>query len=207
MSTDTRRFWNRYAWLYDWEVLRFSRNAYNEMYRRMKQALTKDMDVLELATGTGLISLNIADAVHSIEATDYSPKMIETAKKKDVPPNVHFSIEDATALTFKDHSFDAVIISNALHIMPDPGKALAEIKRVLKPKGLLIAPNFTHGHLKDSSWNLSAALLKLVGFETYEKWLPEEYVAFINSHGFVVKDWCVLKAAFPLVYLAAKSAD
>ena len=38
--------------------------------------------------------------------------------------------------------FDAAVISNALHIMPEPEKALAEIRRVLKPGGILIAPTF-----------------------------------------------------------------
>ena len=200
-----KAFWNRYAKFYDTEVLRFSRPAYTEMYRLMSELLTKEMDVLELATGTGLIAVNIADAVRSIEATDFSPKMIETAKKKNAPENVHFSVEDATALSFSDKAFDAVIISNALHIMPEPELVLANIKRVLKPGGLLIAPNFSHGHLKKSSWNLSVFILRLVGFETYSKWTPEEYVAFIGRHGFHVKNWRLIKAAFPLVYLEAEN--
>ncbi|MPM84649.1 Ubiquinone/menaquinone biosynthesis C-methyltransferase UbiE [bioreactor metagenome] len=78
------------------------------MYRLISEALTKDMKVLEIATGTGLIAVNVANSVESIIATDFSPKMIETAKKKGAPDNVHFSVEDATALSFPDHIFDAV---------------------------------------------------------------------------------------------------
>jgi len=199
-----KKFWDRYARLYDAEVLRFSRSAYAEMYRLMSRILTKEMDVLELATGTGLIAVNVAGAVRSIEATDFSPKMIETAKKKTVPQNVHFSVEDATTLSFDDNSFDTVVISNALHIMPDPELVLENIKRVLKPNGLLIAPNFSHGHLQKSSWNLSAFILKVIGFETYSKWTPEEYALFIEKNGFQVGKWQVFKAAFPLVYLEAR---
>lgn len=204
---NNKTFWNRYAKLYDFEVLRFSESAYKQMYNLMSQALNKDMKVLEIATGTGLIATNIAPYVKSIEATDFSPKMIETAKKKVIPENVRFSIEDATVLSFSDNTFDAVIISNALHIMPDPQAVLANIKRVLKPNGLLIAPTFSHGHLRDSTWKLNAFILKLIGFETYSKWLPEEYVKFIDQHGFRVKNWSVLKAAFPLVYLEATAKD
>ena len=200
---NNRKFWDRYARFYDAEVLRFSRPAYAEMYRLMSEILKKDMDVLELATGTGLIAANIADAVHSLEATDYSPKMIETAKKKSVAGTVRFSVEDATKLSFVDNSFDAVIISNTLHIVPEPGLVLENIKRVLKPNGLLIAPNFSHGHLRQSSWNLSVLILKIIGFETYSKWTPEEYVRFIEQNGFRVGRWQVMKAAFPLVYLEA----
>ena len=201
---NNRRFWDRYARFYDSEVLRFSRPAYAEMYRLMSEILKKEMDVLELATGTGLIAANIADAVHSIEATDFSPKMIETAKKKSVAGTVRFSVEDATKLSFEDDSFDAVIISNALHIVPAPELVLENIKRVLKPNGLLIAPNFSHGHLRQSSWNLSVLILKIIGFETYSKWTPGEYVRFIEQNGFRVGRWQVMKAAFPLVYLEAR---
>ena len=44
----------------------------------------------------------------------------------------------------RSKSFDVVIVSNALHIVPQPEKALREIKRVLKDDGVLIAPTFTH---------------------------------------------------------------
>lgn len=201
---NSKNFWNRYAKIYDFEIDRFSRSAYSEMYRLMSGALSKEMKVLEIATGTGLIAVNIADSVQSIVATDFSPKMIETAMKKRAPDNVHFSVEDAAALSFLDQTFDAVIISNALHIMPDPGAVLKNIRRVLKPNGLLIAPTFSHGHLRDSTWKLNAFLLKMIGFETYSKWKPEEYVDFINKNSFSVQTWKVLKAAFPLVYLEAK---
>lgn len=203
-NQNSKKFWNRYAKIYDIEIDRFNRSAYSEMYRLISGALTKEMKVLEIATGTGLISINIADNVQSIVATDFSPKMIETAMKKRAPDNVNFSVEDATALSFLDQTFDAVIISNALHIIPDPGVVLKNIRRVLRPNGLLIAPTFSHGHLRDSTWQLNAFLLKMIGFETYSKWKPEEYVDFINQNGFSVQTWKVLKAAFPLVYLEAK---
>jgi ubiquinone/menaquinone biosynthesis C-methylase UbiE len=201
---DNKGFWNRYAKLYDWEINRFNGKAYTEMYRLMTGTLSSDMDVLEVATGTGLIAINISGCVRRVEATDFSPKMIETARKKKVPTNVRFTVEDATALSFADGTFDAAVISNALHIMPEPVKVLAEISRVLKPNGLLIAPTFSHGHFKDSTWNLNAKILKLIGFETYSKWTPEEYVSLIGENSFKVGKWQVLNAAFPLVYLEAR---
>jgi ubiquinone/menaquinone biosynthesis C-methylase UbiE len=203
---DNKSFWNRYASLYDFEIRAFSSKAYAEMYRLMSVALTKDMTVLEVAAGTGLVAANVARFVKRVEATDFSAKMIAAAKRKKAPENVSFSVEDATALSFEDASFDSVIISNALHIMPDPSKALANISRVLKPNGLLIAPTFSHGHLKESGGRLNTRFLKMLGFETYSKWTPEEYVAFIRQSGFRVALWQVLPAAFPLVYLEARKA-
>ena len=203
---DNRWFWNRYAKLYDFEISRFSGKAYAEMYRFMASSLSPDMDVLEVATGTGLIATNIAACVRHVEAIDFAPQMIGKAKKKKAPGNIHFAVEDATALSFEDGSFDAVIISNALHIMPDPAKALSSISRVLKPGGLLIAPSYSHGHIRDSAWSLNAKFLKFIGFETYSKWTPDEYVEFIRQNGFLVIRRQVLRAAFPLVYLEATKA-
>ena len=198
-----RKFWDRYARFYDAEVLRFSGKAYAQMYCRMSKVLTKDMRVLEIATGTGLIAINIAEYVESVTATDFSPKMIAAAQKKKAPRNVWFSVEDGADLPFVNDRFDAVVISNALHIMPDPAAVLGEIRRVLKPGGLLIAPTFSHGHIKKSAWKFNTFILKMIGFETYSKWTPEEFVSMIEENEFNVKEWVVLKAAFPLVYVEA----
>lgn len=206
-ESNNRTFWNRYAKLYDFEIDRFNRAAYTQMYRFISGALSKDMRVLEIATGTGLIALNIADAVKLVEAIDFAPRMVEAARRKVAPANVHFSVADAMALPFEEHSFDAVVISNALHIMPEPQLVLENIKKVLKPGGLLIAPTYSHGHLKQSTWSLNARILKWIGFETYSKWTPEEYIAFIEKCGFTVINWRILNAAFPLVYLEAKSPN
>ena len=203
-SKDNKFFWNKYAKFYDFEIMRFNGNAYKEMYKLMSQSLTKEMNVLEIATGTGLIAINIAEFAGAIEAIDFSPKMIETAKKKKVPKNVNFAVEDATNLSFGDNSFDAVIISNALHIMPNPEAVLSNIKRVLKTSGILIAPTYSHGHLSDKSWSLNKAILNFIGFKTYAKWTPEEYLKFLTDNGFEVEEYRLLKAAFPLMYVEAK---
>ena len=58
--------------------------------------------------------------------------MIETALKAKNPDNLSFEVADATSLRFADNSFDIVVIANALHIIPNPEKALEEIRRVLK---------------------------------------------------------------------------
>ena len=201
---DNKKFWDRYAKLYDFETNRFSKAAYKEMYRMMSAILNKKMKVLEIATGTGLIALNIARHVGSIEAIDFAPKMIEAAKKKKTPMNVNFSVANAMDLPYEDGEFDAVIISNALHIIPEPVVVLENIKRVLKPEGILIAPSFSHSHIKEATWNLNAKVLKKIGLETYSKWSPEEYVSFIGDNGFSVINMKVLRAAFPLIYLEAR---
>ncbi len=100
--------------------------------------------MLELAAGTGLIAKHIVNAAAHIEATDASAEMIAEAKRDNRSAKLHFSVQDMFRLPYADQSFDVVIVSNALHIVPQPEKALPEIKRVLKDDGVLIAPTFTH---------------------------------------------------------------
>ena len=71
--------------------------------------------------------------------------MIRQAKKQVHSSRLHFSVQDATQLPYGPESFDAVVISNALHVMPHPEKALAEAWRVLKPGGWLFAPTLCLG--------------------------------------------------------------
>ncbi|MBN7772602.1 class I SAM-dependent methyltransferase [Clostridium aminobutyricum] len=200
-KNSNRSFWDRFAGLYD-AFIRKDKNAYIEIFRLIRARVTSNMHVLELATGTGLISIAIADKVNSIEATDFSPQMIAEAKKKKSPNNVNFSVQDACHLTYEDGSFDAVIISNALHIMPNPELALQNISRVLKKDGVLIAPTFTHAS-NDRRGKLKVKLMELVGFKAYNKWTTEQYCAFLVHNGFIIEQKRVLTASFPLTYVEA----
>lgn len=84
----------------------------------------------------------------SWEATDYSENMIKEAEKRNQGEHkceqLRFCVQDATNLTYEDEKFNVVVIANALHIMPQPEKALKEIHRVLKKDGILFAPTFVY---------------------------------------------------------------
>ena len=71
---NNKKFWDRYSGLYDFEINRFNKAAYEEMYSLMSEVLRADMRVLEVATGTGLMALGIAKFVRQVEATDFSPR-------------------------------------------------------------------------------------------------------------------------------------
>ena len=137
---ERKNFWDKNAGRYD-RFMRKDGAAYEEMYELIRPVV-KAKTVLELATGTGLIAKNIVNAAAHIEATDASAEMITEAKRDNQSAKLHFSVQDMFRLPYADKSFDVVIVSNALHIVPQPEKALAEIRRVLKDDGVLIAPTF-----------------------------------------------------------------
>ena len=190
-------FWDKNANRYD-RFMRKDRAAYEEMYELIRPVV-KGKTVLELATGTGLIAKHIVTAAAHIEATDASGEMIAEAKRDSRSAKLHFSVQDMFRLPYAGKSFDVVIVSNALHIVPQPEKALAEIHRVLKDDGVLIAPTFTHAE-NSFSGKVRAFFMKLAGFPLHSKWTSEEYLAFLRQNGWTVRKSAVLKASFPLAY-------
>ena len=190
-------FWDRNAGRYD-RFMRKDRAAYDEMYELIRPVV-RHKTVLELATGTGLIAKHIVNAAAHIEATDASAEMIAEAKRDNHSTKLHFSVQDMFRLPYTEESFDVVIVSNALHIVPEPEKALSEIRRVLKDDGVLVAPTFTHA---DNAFfgKVKAFFMKLAGFPLHSKWTSADYLSFLRENGWTVRKSTVLKASFPLTY-------
>ena len=127
------------------------------------------------------------------------PEMIAEAKRDNRSAKLHFSVQDMFHLPYADESFDVVIVANALHIVPEPEKALSEIRRVLKDDGVLVAPTFTHAG-NSLYGRVKAFVMKLAGFPLHSKWSGEAYLAFLRENGWTVRKSEVLKASFPLTY-------
>lgn len=198
---DNKGFWDRWAGRYD-RVMSGDKDTYARILNRMKKKLNRNMVVLELACGTGILSMQLAGNVKMLEATDFSTEMIKESKRKCHSSRLHFSVQDATALPYASETFDAVIISNALHIMPSPEKALAEARRVLKPDGILIAPTFTAaGSMFE---RIKIRIMELSGFRVFHKWNPQEYLDFLKANGFIVTGSKVYGGVLALTYVEAK---
>ena len=194
---EKKNFWDRNARIYN-RFMRKDRAAYETMYALIRPVV-KAKTVLELAAGTGMIAKNIVNAAAHIEATDASAEMITEAKRDNRSAKLHFSVQDMFRLPYANQSFNVVIVSNALHIVPQPEKALQEIKRVLKDNGVLIAPTFTHAG-NSFSGMVRAFFMRMAGFPLHSKWTSEEYLRFLRQNGWEVRKSAVLKASFPLTY-------
>lgn len=192
-----KNIWDIYAPFYT-RVMRGERKMYAFLYRRISQWV-QGKEVLELATGPGLIAKEIAPFAKSVLATDYSTGMIAEARKGDCPPNLRFAVADAQSLPYRDRSFDVVIIANALHLVPDPERVLQEIARVLRPGGLLIAPNFMRQKISRPS-KLWAGVLRLIGVPFVHQWTAETYLAFLRQNGWDVVFAKEILVRMPLLY-------
>lgn len=190
IDKSNEKFWERFAFIYT-GFMKKNDTAYIELCSYIREHLTYTDSVLELACGTGQLTYRLAGEVNLWTATDFSPKMIEEAKKQGNVHKIKFGVEDATALTYNDESFDVVVIANALHIMPEPDKALSEISRVLKQGGILIAPTFVY----DGNYNkLLIWMMEKVGFRTFHKWKARELEDYVAAHGFTIDSGEIVKA-------------
>ena len=180
---NNQKFWNKIAKLYA-PLMEKNKLFYQEICDNIRQYLTDEMDVLELACGSGQLSFKLSQYTKSWLGTDFSPKMILAARKRGSCKGLKFAVADATSLTFKNQQFDCVVIANALHIMPNPEKAMLEISRVLKPNGILYAPTFLWQEGKPKKF--IKTLMSLTGFKMYQEWDKAQFSNFIERYGFSV---------------------
>ncbi len=192
----SKSIWDRFAPVYSL-AMKSQKNIYDYMYSHIREKV-QGKDVLELATGPGLIAKNVADVTHRMVATDFSPDMIKQAQKGNNPVNLTFEIADASNLPYTDHFFDVVIIANCLHIVPNPEKVLSEIERVMKTGGLLIAPNFIER--KIASPNLWQKLLFKLGVKFEHQWTSEQYKNFLESNSWKITASEVVPGRIDLMY-------
>ncbi len=99
----------------------------------------RGMQVLDLACGTGEPGISLAQCVGSgghVMGSDLSAELLEIAKQRARSKGIqNFTIEkaDAHQLPFADHRFDLATCRFGVMFFQDPGKALSEVHRVLKP--------------------------------------------------------------------------
>ena len=207
---DNKNFWQRYAPIY-WMFIRSAGKAYDEISERISNYIKKDSKVLELACGTGEFTFRLAGKCESWTATDFSENMLKEAKnayakREQSMESLNFERQDATDLAYEKECFDAVMIANALHIMPEPEKALAEIWRVLKPDGLLFAPTFMYR--EESGFWIRSGFFKLFGFKAYMNLHGKEFAEFIEKQGFQVLECDIIKCKVsPLCCLIARKRE
>jgi ubiquinone/menaquinone biosynthesis C-methylase UbiE len=118
-----------------------------------KAYLRPEMAVADVGAGTGFVAAALAPLVKRVYVVDGSAAMLEVAKKNlGKFDNIEYHEADGSSLPFPDDSLDAVFANMYLHHTTEPGSAIREMVRVLRPGGRLVITDMDqHGYtwLKD----------------------------------------------------------
>ncbi len=97
--------------------------------------------VLDVATGTGLVAEQLLARGHPVTGLDQSPEMLVVARKR-FGDSVELIEASATEIPFPNASFDHLTFTYLLRYVDDPGAALAELARVVRPGGTIASLEF-----------------------------------------------------------------
>jgi phosphatidylethanolamine/phosphatidyl-N-methylethanolamine N-methyltransferase len=111
-------------------------NARKQIFQKIK--FNNKHKILFVGVGTGADIELVKHTDLDITAIDYSPDMLRKAKRKFENSSITFLEMDAQNMDFDNESFDYVIASLILSVVPNENKCFQEITRVLKPNGKII---------------------------------------------------------------------
>lgn len=198
-KTSIKKYWNWRSKSYGYDADKSIKIA-NRWESILKELVSgaPGRQALDIGTGRGQFAFYLARLGFAVTGIDLSEKMISHARESALTRkrNIVFQIGDAEKLEFEDNTFDVVASRNLLWTLPNPDKALAEWRRVLKPGGTLVVSdglwmNYTWKHIHHIAFNLLKGMFRKNGmisvrfFCTYaglQKSLPfYEGICFENA--------------------------
>lgn len=182
-----------------WETLHQSRTFKARTAALFKLLAKPDLTGqhwLDAGCGTGTLSRLLAARGCDVIGVDASSEMIAAARGRttDGPLGERLGFQQIptiAALPFADRSFDGVLCASVLEYVPDVAHCLAEIHRVLRPGGLLLASIPNRGSLLRQSYKLAYAASSrvsarpLFGYLAFSKFdtLPAAIPSLLRQHG------------------------
>ena len=130
--------------------------------------------VLEVGCGPGEVAARVQEELGAeVVALDISPRMVELARERGVSAQVG----DVQELPFEDEAFDLAVAAWMLYHVPDVPRALAEVARVLRPGGRLVAVTNYLDHLHEARELIGAPARTFTSFsgDTGEELLREQF--------------------------------
>jgi len=148
----TRKTYDRVATWYDLQEWLPERLAFRK-WRWQLWDLIPQGGVLEVGVGTGKNLRHYREG-HSVTAIDFSPKMLERARRNALRGSVEATLQlmDVQALEFPDSSFDSAMSTFVFCSVPDPVQGLGEVRRVLRPGGRVYLLEHVLSHRQPARW-------------------------------------------------------
>ena len=151
------------GWFLDSDLRRWLQPA-DKLIER--SGIEPGMSVMELGCGSGAFTVSVARAVGEqgkVYAVDIQPAMLKQLERKLARPenrdirNIELKQAGAYNLPFEDESLDLVYMVTVLPEIPDRARVVREIKRILKPGGILAVTEF----LPDPDYPLRSTTIRL----------------------------------------------
>ena len=155
----------------------------------VRNQITKEINpinksVLDVATGTGSLAIDLSNSAEKVVGIDLSSKMLDVAEKKRKNNNLSFLLMDASCMKFNDEEFDLVTISLGLHDMPLDIRTLVlkEVKRVLKRNGKLYILEYDLP--QNPLGAVSSRLINTFESKYYLDFINSDFYNYLNTFGF-----------------------
>lgn len=163
--------------------------------------------VLELGCGNGTYSRVLARAADHVFAIDWSDEMVSVSHERlKSLKNITVEKQNCFNLPYPDSDFDAVVMVNLLHVIPEPEKAIEESKRVLRANGDIIVISFTmEGLGMLSILGMIYRYLRTYGKppKTAQSLTLDAATAMIETNGFKILQACLIGETSKALFIRA----
>ena len=106
--------------------------------KNLAESIPKSGSVLDVGCGNGIISLQLGKEGYAVHGIDMSDKSIGNAKQKNPFTNVTFSVMDAETMRASGQRYDAIVCSEVLEHLNQPGALLKQLLEILNDNGILL---------------------------------------------------------------------
>lgn len=156
-SDANRQYYDAFSADYERERGQNDPGGYHELLDELEAGFVRrfgqNKDVLEVGCGTGLVLQRIGAFARRARGVDLSPGMLEKAKQR----GLDVTLGSATALPFDANQFDVTCSFKVLAHVPEIEKALAEMARVTRPGGMVLAEFYNPFSLRGLAKRLGPA--------------------------------------------------
>ncbi|HTV54130.1 MAG TPA: class I SAM-dependent methyltransferase [Terriglobia bacterium] len=188
MSSRNQKPWKG-AGMEGWVARWYTRTRRNDMedFRRQAKNLAARLrpgcDVLEVAPGPGFFAIELAKlGDFKITGLDASHTFVEIATEnaRSAGAKVDFRLGNASAMPFSDESFDFIYCSAAFKNFSEPGRAIDEMHRVLRPGGEAVIGDLR----KDASFDDIDTYVNQSGRSRFDAWLTKRTLRWLTKRAY-----------------------